>query len=138
MYCTEQDLIDRFSETEIIQLSDNNNTGAIDSTVVAMAISDADGEIDGYLASRFALPVNPVPKVLLRIACDLTRYYLYDDSATDHVQKRYDDAVKFLKGVAAGSIAIGINALGEKPESQNLPEFDSGGNVFNRDDKSFI
>ncbi len=137
-YCTEQDMIDRYGETEMIQLTDHANLGGIDSDVLASAIADADGEIDGYLSGRYSAPVTPVPKVLLRIACDLTRYYLYDDQAPEHVIKRYDDAVKFLRGVAAGQISIGVTDGGAKPSSQNTATMQSGGNVFNRIDKSFI
>ncbi|MDI1231336.1 MAG: DUF1320 domain-containing protein [Methylobacter sp.] len=137
-YCTLQELIDRFSEQELIQLADRDNDGVIDVAVVDRAIADADGEIDGYLSSRYAAPITPVPKSITRIACDMSRYYLYDDLAPEQVTKRYNDAVKFLIGVAKGDISIGITALGAKPSSQNTAQMQTGGNVFNRNDKSFI
>lgn len=137
-YCTEQDLIDRYGETELIQLTDHDNLGGIDGDVLNRAIADADGEIDGYLSGRFSAPISPIPKTLVRIACDIARYYLYDDQAPDHITKRYDDAVKFLKGVAAGQISIGVDEVGAKPTSQNTATMESGGNVFNRKDTSFI
>lgn len=137
-YCTLQDLIDRYSENELIQLSDRINAGAVDTDVINRAIADADGEIDGYLAGRFAAPITPIPKSLVRIGCELTRYYLYDDGATDPVIKRYNDAVLFLKGIAKGDISIGITAAGEKPPSKNTVVMTSGGNVFGREDKSFM
>lgn len=137
-YCTLQDLIERYSSDELIQLTDDTNVGEIDESVVAQAIADADGEIDGYLSGKFAAPITPIPKPLVRIACDIARYYLYDDGATDQVTKRYNDAIAFLKGVAKGDITIGVTAAGEKPASQNTVRLESGGNVFNRKDKSFI
>lgn len=137
-YCTLQDLIDRYSENELIQLSDRINAGTIDINVINRAIADADGEIDGYLAGRFAAPITPIPKSLVRIACDITRYYLYDDLSTDKIDKRYNDAVKFLKGIANGDISIGITAAGGKPASKNTVVMEVGGTVFNRKDKSFL
>lgn len=136
-YCSSQDLVDRFGEAELIQLTDHERVGGIDSAVLDRAISDADGEIDGYL-SKFPRPISPVPKVLMRIACDITRYYLYDDQATEHVQRRYDNAVAFLKGVARGEISIGVDEAGESPQSDNEAVMESGGNVFNRSDNGFI
>ena len=41
-YCTRQNLIDRFGEPELIQLTDLDNLGVIDDTVLNQAISDAD------------------------------------------------------------------------------------------------
>ncbi|HHO59909.1 MAG TPA: DUF1320 domain-containing protein, partial [Thiotrichales bacterium] len=90
-------MIDRFGNDEMIQLTDRSMAGVIDDTVLNRALEDADGEINGYLGSRFTTPVSPVPTTLLRIACDMARYYLYDDNATDQVTKRYNDSIKFLK-----------------------------------------
>jgi len=137
-YCTLQDLTNRYGLKELIDLSDNDNTGAINTEVIDRAISDAEGEIDGYLASRYPLPINPVPKSIARIACDIARYYLYDDVAIEQVNKRYNDAVKFLKAVSQGDVSIGITATGDKPSSKNNVYMHTGGNTFNRKDKSFI
>ncbi len=138
-YCTQQDLIDRYGETELIQLTDHDSVGEIDSDVLDRAIADSDGEIDGYLKPRFGAPLATVPKVLVRIACDITRYYLYDDQATEHVAQRYKDAVAFLKGVAKGEISIGVDAAGASPDTGgDEVQMESGGRVFGRDDTSFI
>jgi phage gp36-like protein len=104
-YCTQQNLIDRFGETEIIQHADRDQDGAIDTAVVDGAIADAAAEIDGRLSALFALPV-PAPAELVFRACDIARYRLFDDGATDEVRRRYDDAVAWLKDVAAGRVAI--------------------------------
>ncbi len=137
-YCPQQDLIDRFSEDEMISLTDHAGTGEINTDVLNRAISDAKGEIDGYLGGRFSLPINPVPELLVHRACDIARYCLYDDNATVHITERYKNAVKFLEGVASGKNSIGIDSAGAKPSSNNTAQMQSGGNVFNRKDTSFI
>ncbi len=104
-YATQQHLIDRFGGDELAQLTDRVNGSVIDAAVVARALSDADAEIDGYLAVRFALPLPRVPAVLVRIACDMARFRLYD-SVPDSIRKRYEDAVRDLKGYASGSLAL--------------------------------
>lgn len=133
-YAMLQDMVDRFGETELIQMSDRSMTAtAIDAAVVAAKLADADAEIDGYLGQRFTLPLASVPPVLKRIATDLARYHLYDDRATEQVTKRYNDAIAFLKGVAKGDLSIGVDAGGEEPaQAMGTPAFVEGESVFSR------
>ncbi len=138
-YCTKQNLIDRYGEDELIQRTDRAGLGVIDDTVLDRCIADADGEIDGYLSPKYGAPLAVVPKVIERIACAITRYYLYDDSVTDQVAALYKDAIAFLKGVANGTVSIGIDAVGAEPvKSGDTVQMDSGGRIFGRDDTSFI
>ena len=51
-----------------------------------------------------------MPQVLTRIACELARYYLYDDQFTETVKQRYDANIKFLIGVASGDVKLGVDA----------------------------
>ena len=104
-YCTQQNLITRFTEQEIIQLTDRANTGVVDAAVVAEAIYDAEAEIDSYLTA-YALPLAVIPPNFERLACDIARYYLYDDAATEQVIRRYDSAVAYLKEILNGKVNL--------------------------------
>lgn len=106
-YCTQADLIKRFGEAEITQLSDRAGEGDLDSAVIAGAIADADAEIDGYLSGRYALPLANVPAVMSRLACDISRYYLFGHDVTDLVKERYDQAIAYLVKIATGVIGLG-------------------------------
>tara|TARA_R110001583_G_scaffold63498_2_gene185820 strand:- start:1417 stop:1821 length:405 start_codon:yes stop_codon:yes gene_type:complete len=109
-YITLEDLTARFSVHEILALADDG-TGEIDDAEVARAIEDASGEIDSYVAGGgYTVPLAPVPKIVQSYACDIARYRLYDDAATEQVTKRYDDAIKFLRAVAKGDVKLGIGA----------------------------
>lgn len=134
-YATRQDMVDRFGETEMIQISDRGIPAtAIDAAVVDAKLADAAAEIDGYLGQRFTLPLASVPAVLKRIATDLARYHLYDDRATEQVTKRYDDAIAFLRGVAKGDLSIGVDDGGTAPtQTIGAPSFVEGESVFSRD-----
>lgn len=128
-YCTRQDLIDRFGEDELIQLTDRAGTGAVDDAVLDQAIEDASGEIDGYLASGgYATPLSPVPRIVTAKACDMARHALYDDHATEQVRKRYEDAIRFLRAIADGTVRLGVSAPG--PVGSNVVEFDAGRSNF--------
>lgn len=142
-YCTKQDLIDRFGEAELIQLTDRPDpatgatTGAIVDSVLNQAIADADAEINGYLA-KYTLPLATVPTVLVRSACDLARYFLMDDAATAQATKRYEAVLKFLREVGKGAISLGVDASGNKPTPNDGAVMESGGRVFGRDDNGFL
>ena len=110
-YCTKQNLIDRFTETELIQLSDRDNLGVIDDTVLNQAITDSDAEINGYL-NRYTLPLVNVPANMVSMACDIARYHLYDDGMIEQVQIRYNSAIAYLVQVAKGVITLGPDVNG--------------------------
>ena len=111
MYCTQQDLVDRFGETELIQLTDTTGSGAIDATAVARAIADAEGEINTYLAKVVSLPLSPVPTIVTAAACDMARYRLYRDQLTEPVTQRYKDAIRLLGVIARGEIRLDAEAV---------------------------
>jgi len=131
-YATQQDLIDRHGADELLQLSDRTGTGLIDTVVVARALADADAEINGYLAGKYTLPLADAPEILVRLACDIARYHLYDGRQSDGVRQRYDDSVKLLKCMSRGEVSLGV-AVGEVPPSTSAGvQFVTSGRVFNR------
>lgn len=106
MYCTVADLVSRYGEAEIRQLSDRKRTGDIDVVVVDMAIADAGAEIDGYLAGRYTLPLLQTPELLRLYACDIARYRLFEDGAYEQVTERYNNALRYLRDLAAGRMQL--------------------------------
>lgn len=131
-YAAQQDMVERFGADELIQLTDRATppSGAIDATVVSRALTDADAEINGYLAGRYTLPLLTVPTVLKRLACDMARYYLYDDHATEQVTQRYKDAVKFLMGVTRGDVKLDLD--GANPVAGSV-QLNASPRVFSRE-----
>lgn len=132
-YTTQQEMIDRFGEAEVVQLTDRDGSaGAIVAQVLDQAIADADAEIDGYLAGGgYTLPLASVPAILSRIGADITRYHLYDDAATEDVRRRYDRAVALLAAIAKGTVSLGA---GDPQGSADAPQTVAPTRVFTRDD----
>lgn len=108
-YATKQDLIDRFGEQELIELTDRDNSGAIDDTVLDQALADANEEIDTYVGARYRLPLSTVPQILVRWCADIARYHLYDEAAPEQVQKRYDGVRGSMKMLAEGKTTLGLD-----------------------------
>ena len=99
MYATEADLKTRFGAQVIDDLKLGREGGADPVDVVQVALQDAEEEINGYIGSRYSLPLASVPSNLKRIACDIARYRLYTEDPLEHITKLYDDAIAFLKRV---------------------------------------
>ena len=131
-YCTQQDLVDRFGEDELIQLTDRNDVGTIDSTMVDAAISRAGNRIDLACRNRYALPLDPVDEVIVGIACDLARFRLYEDHPTEAVKQAKDDALADLRLIARGELTLSA-AAAASGTSSGMPEFETGSRVFTRD-----
>jgi phage gp36-like protein len=137
-YADRQDMVDRFDEQELIDLTDRPDpatgatTRAIVDTVLNQALADASADIDGALCGRYQLPLAVVPPVLKRLACDMARYYLYGKGVPEAVEKRYEGATKLLLAIATGKVGLGIPGP-EAPASSNTVQFQSAGSVFARE-----
>lgn len=105
-YATQADLTDRFGAPELAQRTNRTDGLTIDTVVLGRALVDADAEIDGYLSTRYSLPLASSPVVLVRLACDVARYRLYDDGVPTTVRQRYEDAVSLLKRLASGEVQL--------------------------------
>ena len=102
--------------------------------VVLRALQDADDTINGYVSARYTLPVTPVPAVLQRVACELARFYLYDDQVTDLIKDRHAANIKWLESVSKGVVSLGADAAsGVQPVSSAGAELVTSGKVWGRE-----
>ncbi|MDR2186863.1 MAG: DUF1320 domain-containing protein [Azonexus sp.] len=108
MYATANDMMERFGEAEVVQLTDRAS-----SDVAHQALADATAEIDIYLSNRYRLPLDPIAPVIRRVACDIARYRLYDNAAPEEVRRRYEDAIRLLKALADGTASLGLPGVVE-------------------------
>jgi phage gp36-like protein len=137
MYATVDIMTARFGQREVLSLSDRDGTGEVNATVLADALDDASSEIDTYLAGRYALPLDPAPKMLGGICCDIARYRLCGGETvmTEEIRQRYKDAVSFLKLVASGDVTLGVTATGAVAQPDNPIQFVTGTRVFGRENR---
>lgn len=110
-YASQQDLIDRYGETELLALSDRARTGVIDADVIARALADADETINSYVGRRYRLPLSEVPGRLVRVACDLARRYLYAERPTDDVISAEKQAQSWLRDVSTGAATLDVAGI---------------------------
>lgn len=113
LYAQVADLVDRFGQAELVELTDRTSPvpTVLDTAVAERALADADAQIDGYLGARYQLPLPSVSPLLVRIACDIARYLLWEDRASDEVRERYRDAVRMLEALAKGIVTLGLSPV---------------------------
>lgn len=120
IYATVADMIARFTEAEMILLTDTVNIPpeTVDVARVEVKLADATAFVDGYIGQIYRLPLRgcikpsavpggvaeyQTPPVLTRLVCDLARYYLHDDLAPENeVYRRYKAALAELDAIATG------------------------------------
>ena len=121
-YATVADMVARFGELELTQLTDTDGTGSYSTAAVNRALDDAFACADGYLGLVYQLPLlgcaKPatvpgapfdyvVPPVLNRMVCDLARYYLMPDLDEKHAASvRAAAAMRDLQAIAKGTAQL--------------------------------
>lgn len=132
-YATQADLEDAFGASELVQIADRDGDSLPDPGFLAAVLERADSFIDGYLAGRYALPLDaPYPPVIVATACDLARYWLYDDAAPERVKEAFDAAVAWLKDISAGRALLQLPAATENADVGS-PDYTASDRVFSAD-----
>ncbi len=112
MYATLSDVQIFISDQDLIQLTDDENTGSMITSTIDKMLEAATVEIDGYIGSKYPLPLATVPTILINICTDIGIFNLYArrHGPPEHWQTRYDNAVKKLGLIAKGDdISLGVN-----------------------------
>ena len=135
-YIVQSDLLAQVSNAQLIQLTDDAKTGSVDADKVTKAISDAEAEIDGYVATKHSVPIaSPIPALVKKLAIDIAVYNLYRrrQRAPEDVRTAYEDAVKKLEGIAKGLITLGVDPPPAESSKATAGEIIGPARVFDRD-----
>lgn len=136
-YATSQDMINRFGEEELVQLTDRTNRPAttIDAGVVAAHLSDAENLATSYLAKRYQLPLDPIPEILTRIVCDIARAALHGRTLEkdDPVALAKREAIAWLKDVAGGLVQLEAAGLASDQSGSGTVRVEGPDRVFSKD-----
>lgn len=132
LYASEEELLARFSEAEIKKVTGGT---FVDSQEIGRALAFASRRVESMLASRYAMPLDPVPDIIVDAVCDIARYRLHDDRVSETIQKRYDDAISFLQRVADGKETLGAETVPPEDTSVGGGAIDSEHDerIFSRD-----
>lgn len=113
VYCTLADI--EAPNADLVDLTDDNNLGQVDQSVIDKAIAAAGELIDGYLRGRYTLPLAPVPGLIKTVALDIVTYRLYTRrvrlTPPEGLTDRYKNSMKILDLIATGKISLGTEAV---------------------------
>lgn len=129
-YATPTELIESTQDYLVAQLT---GTDEPDIPALQRALDDASAEIDGYIASRYALPLPTVPNALRRICIDIAIYRLMNLRGMGDVEdsrQRYMDAKYYLKDVIKGEATLGLPETDASAGSASGIAFTQGSSVM--------
>ncbi len=108
-YCTAADVEAVIGRTALLVAApDPGDPDAVDTAAVERAIAAAGSFVDGWLRTRYSLPLADVPEVLRRAAARLVHAELAaEDTTTAVIESRAAEARKLVEHIAAGRIRIG-------------------------------
>lgn len=118
----------------LLGVNDGSDVSA--NTTLLAAITYADSVIDGYIATRYELPLTSVPDSLKTDACNIVRKFLLDtrpDMVTEGDVVAYNDAIRHLRDISKGVIHLGVTEANE-PEVDGTPEIKILGEDLDEDD----
>lgn len=121
-YATTADLIRRFGQQELVRLTTPAGED-MDGVVVATAeaaLEDASALMDSYLRTQARTPIDLPPREVGLFCGDIARHILSTgDGKTpgEEVQKRYDDAMRWLRDVASGKVKLDAAEVASGEES---------------------
>lgn len=95
-------------------------------------LADTDAELHAYLATRYALPLAPVPPEIELAAYRVAYYRLLGDAATEMARADYDATLRMLRDVRDGRQTLtGLAPLAVAADVATV-EFSTAPAVFRR------
>lgn len=143
-YITNTDIQTRLGASAYVQLTDDAGTGNANEAVVDEARLGAEGQLDAYLARRYAVPIDltqhaELSGLLRSIALDLAehRLRLRRPPIPQEATSRRDAAVTWLLQVALGQINLpAVTTPATSPLGDITPRVTGAERVFTRDELS--
>lgn len=115
-YLTGEEYVAEFGREETVRITDESRSGTIDAGKLARALNNATAFVDGYIATRYTVPLASVPAAIKGIVAALAREELHKTRPTLAVTEAADRARSQLKDYSAGR-AVLLLPTAVEPES---------------------
>lgn len=136
-YSTLTDLKKLLPEDSLIQLTDDEGAGVVNSERISEAIASAEAEIDAYCGGNYSVPfAAPVPDLVKKCSVDIAIYNLYSrrvEEIPETRSDRYKNAIRQLEGIAKGTISIGEATAPTAATNSDQAEISSVDRIFTRE-----
>lgn len=113
-YLNQEILENYISRNELIKLTDDENTGNLDTIKLELAMNIAIDEVFGYLRDKYDLAQipDPLPAELEKIAAEIAIYHLYKRrfrlEMPESITEIYKINIGKLEKISEGLLNIGI------------------------------
>jgi phage gp36-like protein len=115
-YASLADLQERLGDTVYVQLTDDAGAGVADEGKALEALQAAAGKMDGYLARRYAVPVDTAGEealagLLKSLMLDLAEYRLHARRwpAPEIIKEKREAAIHWLVKAGEGEVRLPCN-----------------------------
>ena len=109
-YATIAQFVTAFPNEAIELTTYDAQATAPDEVVLQAALDKSSAKINSYLRGLYTLPLPSVPAELVGAELDMTRYYLDRNNPMEDVRKRFDDAIKMLRGIKSGEVVLDVGS----------------------------
>jgi phage gp36-like protein len=119
-YLTVQDYVRRYGEQETATFTNETRVGpgvvgTVDEPKVEEAINDATDVVNGYVMTRYALPLPSTPRLVASWVAQLAREFLSRRKPSDAITDAADRVRSQLKDLAARKIDLPVPEGGTAP-----------------------
>ena len=120
-YCNIEDVKNIVPEPELINLTNDEITqdSKINTDVLNLVIQHADDLINGFLRTRYKLPLSFTPPIVQTLSADISAYRVYIRRPSDvpeHIVKNYEKALSLLDKIQSGKILLDLPS--EHPDEE--------------------
>ncbi|MFW6087002.1 MAG: phage protein Gp36 family protein [Myxococcota bacterium] len=130
-YATAQEMEGLIGTRAYREAADRDLDGSADSAAVDAALAKASSVADSYITKWLPLPGDP-PEALKDAVIRIAHYQLTGETGNEETRKRYEDAIQWLRDVAAGKASLGIPPTPEET-SAGAPELSASARQMSRD-----
>jgi phage gp36-like protein len=132
-YATQSDLVPlRMTVKDLTELTDDDNSGQINAAIVTAALEEASGRVESYCRMRYVTPLQQSDDVKA-LTLDIAVYLLFsrrrETVIGETVQQRFDQAIAFLKDIAAAKASL------DQPSTALQPQTSLGGPTISEKDR---
>jgi len=120
-YAAQSDLVPlRMTQAELVQLTDDTNTGTVNAAIVSAALEEASGRVDSYCRTRYQTPLQ-TSDTLTSLTLDIATFLLFSRRRSaknmETVRQRFEDAIALLKDVSTGKASLDQPASVQTPQT---------------------
>jgi phage gp36-like protein len=111
-YCTQANIQHAAGgSNELIELTDRERTGRLDTVVLADAQAAAESWIDSYVQRRFQTTLATPPACIITMAADETIYVLrcWRGMASEDDRARHENREQWLRSLVKGEVSPGTD-----------------------------